>query len=278
MSRAFGTRDGAALPRLGQGTWMMGESPRRRAAEVAALRLGIDLGLTLIDTAEMYANGNAERVVADAIEGRREEVFLVSKVLPHNASLEGTIRAAEGSLRRLRTDRLDLYLLHWPGSHPLDRTYEAFQRLVEQGKIRHFGVSNFDLDEMLASEELRQGDRAGVNQMLYNLRRRGIERRLHPWCAERGIAVMGYSPLDQARISRSGALRAVAERHGVTPYQVALAWVLRLPNVVAIPKASDPEHLRQNAAAGDLALTAADLAELDEAFPPPARDLPLETA
>ena len=276
MNRRVRTRDGAEMPALGQGTWMMGERARRRAAEVSALRLGIDLGMTLIDTAEMYAEGGAEEVVAEAIEGRRDEIFLVSKVLPYNASKQGTLRAAERSLGRLRTDRLDLYLLHWPGSHSLQDTYEAFELLVEQGKIRHYGVSNFDLHRMEASEGLPAGRGVGVNQVLYNLRRRSIERQLLPWCAEREVAIMAYSPLEQGRMSRGGALSSVAKRHGATAHQIALAWVLRQPQLVAIPKASDLEHMRENVAAAEIELTAEDLAELDSGFPPPDRDVPLD--
>ncbi len=277
MSRSVRTRGGLALPALGQGTWMMGESRRRRGAEVAALRLGLDLGLTLIDTAEMYGSGGAEEVVAEAIEGRRDEVFLVSKVLPQNASRDGTIRAAEASLRRLRTDRIDLYLLHWPGPHPLAGTLEAFRRLVEQGKIGAYGVSNFDLDELERAERLPGGDALQVNQVLYNLTRRGIERRVLPWCEQRGVAIMAYSPFEQARLADRTALREVAGRHGATPYQVALAWTLTRPGVVSIPKATDPGHVRENAAALGIRLDEDDLARLDRDFPPPDEDVPLET-
>ncbi len=277
MSRRVRSRGGMELPALGQGTWMMGESRARRAREVAALRLGLDLGMTLIDTAEMYADGGAERVVAEAIAGRRDEVFLVSKVLPQNASRLGTPRAAEASLRRLGTDRLDLYLLHWAGPHPLGDTLEAFERLREKGKIRFYGVSNFDLHELEAAERLPGGAGVQANQVLYNLGRRGIERGVLPCCRKREVAVMAYSPFEQARLGERPALRRVARRHGVAPYQVALAWTLRLPELVSIPKASDPEHVRQNAAAGGLALSDEDLALLDGDFPPPERDVPLET-
>jgi len=277
VTRTVTTRDGAALPALGQGTWTMGESRARRAEEVAALRLGIDLGMTLIDTAEMYAAGGAEEVVGEAIAGRRDDVFLVSKVLPDNASRAGTLRAAERSLERLRTDRIDLYLLHWPGSHPLRGTLAAFERLVEQGKILHYGVSNFDSDELSAAELLPGGPAIGANQVLYNLERRGAERRLFPWCRERDVAIMAYSPLEQGRLSERGALERVAARHGVTPTQVAVAWTLRLPQVVSIPKAGRREHVRQNAAAAEIELTADDLAELDRDYPAPSRDVPLET-
>jgi diketogulonate reductase-like aldo/keto reductase len=271
------TRGGTILPVLGQGTWAMGEDPARRREEVAALRLGLDLGLTLVDTAEMYADGGAEEVVGEAIDGRREGVFLVSKVLPHNASREATVRACEGSLRRLGTEILDLYLLHWPGDHPLEETLDAFLSLREAGKIRAFGVSNFDPKQMRGAVGLAGGDEIAVNQILYNLRRRGPERKLIPWCRDRRIATMAYSPLEQGRLA-SPALESVARRRGVTAEQVALAWVLRLESVVAIPKAADRQHVRANAAAASLELTRDDLAELDRAFPSPVKDGPLETS
>lgn len=272
------TRSGLELPRLGLGTWRMGEDPRRREAEIRALTLGLDLGLRLLDTAEMYGGGGAERVVAAALRGRRDGALIVSKVLPENASRAGTIAAAERSLERLDTDRIDLYLLHWSGSHPLDETYEAFERLREAGKILHYGVSNFDVDEMEHSETLHGGGAVAVNQVLYNLQRRGIEHRLLPWCRERRVAVMAYSPLEQGTLPGKSALDAVAERHGRSPAQVALAWTIREPGVMTIPKASRPEHVRECVAAADLALCAADLAELDRAFPRPRRPIPLETA
>jgi diketogulonate reductase-like aldo/keto reductase len=265
------TRAGAQIPALGLGTWHMGERASLRRDEVNALRLGLDLGMNLIDTAEMYGDGGAEEVVAEAISGRRDEVYLVSKVLPHHASRTGTIDACEGSLRRLRTDAIDLYLLHWPGSHPVEETVAGFEALVRQGKIRHWGVSNFDVDEMAGLEG------AAANQVLYNLRRRGIERNLLPWCEGRGIAVMAYSPLEQGRLRRSPGLEAVARRHGATPSQVALAWVLRHDAVVAIPKATNAEHVRENRKAAELVLAPEDLADLDRDFPRPPRDVPLET-
>ncbi|UCE02841.1 MAG: aldo/keto reductase [Candidatus Latescibacterota bacterium] len=273
--RTFATRTGVRLPLLGQGTWEMGAADR--ASEVAALRLGFDLGLVLVDTAEMYAHGGAEEVVGAAIQGRREEVFLVSKVLPGNASRLGTIAAAERSLRRLKTDCIDLYLLHWAGPHPLRATLEAFQQLREQGKIRDYGVSNFDVDEMVAAEESPHGSGVCANQVFYNLGRRGIERRLMPWCIDRGIAIMAYSPLEQGRLRETKSLRRVAARHGVTPAQVALAWTLRVDGVVTLVKAARAEHVRENAAAADIALSADDLAELDAEFPRPQRDVPLDT-
>jgi diketogulonate reductase-like aldo/keto reductase len=253
----------------------MGESARARAAEVAALRLGLDLGLTLIDTAEMYADGRAEEVVAEAIQGRRDEVVLVSKVLPGNASRTGVARACEASLRRLGTDRLDLYLLHWRGSVPLAETVAGFEELVQAGKIRAWGVSNFDTEDLEELAGLAGGCAADANQVLYNLTRRSIEFDLLPAWGGR-VPVMAYSPIEQGRLLRHPALAAVASRHGVSPAEVALAWVIRGDNVFAIPKASDLQHVRQNRTAADLTLTNEDLAELDRAFPPPRRKAPLD--
>ncbi|PYT09689.1 MAG: oxidoreductase [Acidobacteria bacterium] len=275
--RKVRSRTGAEMPVLGQGTWEMGEDPRRRREEIEALRLGLDLGMSLIDTAEMYADGGAERIVGEAVRGRRHEVFLVSKVLPENASLEGTIRAAERSLKRLRTDSLDLYLLHWESSHPLEETLAGFERLIADGKIRHYGVSNIDLQGLQRAETLPGGGRIACDQVYYNLSRRGIERKLLPWCAKRGIIVMAYSPLDQGKLCCAAELWKVARRHGVTPACVAIAWTLRRSNVISIPKASSLQHVRENASAPDLRLTEQDLADLHAAFPPPSRDIPLET-
>jgi diketogulonate reductase-like aldo/keto reductase len=260
------------------GTWRMGENDAERADEVSALKYGLDLGMTLIDTAEMYGQGGAEGVVGEAIEGRRDEVFLVSKVLPSNASYDGTLRACERSLGRLDTDRLDLYLLHWPGDHPLEQTLAAFARLADQGKVLHYGVSNFDLGEMDRSERLRGGPFVVANQVLYNLQRRGIERNLLPWCAQRNVAIMAYSPLDQGRLRIADALREVGRRHGATSSQVALAWTMRHDHVVTIPKAVRRDHVRDNVRAADIVLTEEDLADLDRAYPVPKRDVPLETA
>lgn len=268
--------DGESVPVLGQGTWAMGEDGRRRAGEAAALRLGLDLGMSLIDTAEMYADGGAEEVVAEAIAGRRDEVFLVSKVLPENASRRGTVAACERSLRRLRTDRIDLYLLHWRGRVPLAETLEAFDALVRDGKIRRWGVSNLDQADMEELSGLPGGDAVATNQVLYNLTRRGIEHDLLPWCRRRAIPIMAYSPIEQGRMLRHPALNRVAERHGATAAQVALAWLLRQDGVIAIPKAASAEHVRENRAALDLRLTEADLADLDRAFPPPTGPKPLE--
>ena len=267
---------GDRVPVLGQGTWKMGEDKRRHADEVAALKLGIDLGMTLIDTAEMYASGGAETVVADAIAGRRDEVYVVSKVLPSNASRRGVETACEQSLKRLRTDTIDLYLLHWRGSVPLAETVAAFEALKEAGKIKQWGVSNFDVDDMEELAALADGNAVEANQVLYNPQRRGIEHDLIPWSRERGIAVMAYSPVGQGAILRDAKLAALAGKHGATPAQIVLAWVMRTEGVIAIPKAGRAEHVRDNRAALDITLTPDDLAELDRLFPPPRRKQPLE--
>jgi diketogulonate reductase-like aldo/keto reductase len=272
------TRTGAEIPVLGLGTWKMGEDSRRRRDEIASLRLGLDLGLTQIDTAELYASGRSEEIVAEAIAGRRDEVFLVSKVMPENASFEGTLRACEGSLARLATDRLDLYLLHWKGRHPIADTLRAFLRLREEGKIRHFGVSNFDVADLAALEHVPGGREIAVNQVLYHIESRGIERKLAPWCRARGIAIQAYSPLAEGRLRPSAALKKVAARHGVSPYAVAIAWTIRDDGFVTIPKAGRPDHVRENAAAATLRLSSQDLADLDAAHPAPDRDVPLDTA
>ncbi|MDQ3569092.1 MAG: aldo/keto reductase [Actinomycetota bacterium] len=267
---------GQSVPVLGLGTWRMAERRLRRRDEVAALRLGIDLGMVLIDTAELYGDGAAEELVGEAIEGRRDEVFVVSKVHPSNAACTDTIRACEASLRRLGTDRLDLYLLHWRGSTPLEGTVDAFTRLVDEGKIRHWGVSNFDVSDMAELADLRAGDAVASDQVVYSLARRGMEADLLPWCQHRGVPVMAYSPVDQGRLLRHPVVRSVAARHGATPAQVALAWVLRHEGVTTIPKAGTPEHVRENRAALSLHLSEEDLAELDRAFPPPGEPQPLE--
>jgi len=266
---------GISVPVLGQGTWKMGERRDRRAQEVAALRLGIELGMTLIDTAEMYASGGAEEVVREAIAGRRDEVFVVSKVLPSNASRAATIRACEASLKRLGTDRIDLYLLHWRGGVPLRETVEAFETLKAQGKIGDWGVSNFDVDDMEELAALPHGMAVAANQVLYHLGSRGIDFDLLPWQRKRGIPVMAYSPVGEGNLANDNRLRPVAGRHGATPAQIALAWTIRGANVIAIPKAAQERHVRDNRAAADIRLTAQDLAELDAAFPPPRRKVPL---
>ncbi len=260
--------DGTPVPILGQGTWKMGEGERDVKEEVAALRLGIDLGMTLIDTAEMYGDGRSEEVVSRAIEGQRERVFLVTKVYPHHASRKGVPAACERSLRRLQTDVIDLYLLHWRGSVPLAETAEAFGRLRDEGKIRAWGVSNFDVDDL--DELAAHPGVCAADQILYNPEYRGPEFDLLPWCRERRMPVMAYSPVGQGGgLLRHRTLVEIAQRHGVTPAQVSLAWVLRQDGVLAIPKASDAAHVRANAAALDLTLDAADLLAMDAAFPAP---------
>ena len=267
---------GESIPVLGQGTWHMAEKSRRRADEIAALRLGIDLGMTLIDTAEMYADGGAAELVGEAIDGRRHEVFLVSKVLPQNATRRGTVAACDRSLMRLGVDEIDLYLLHWRGMVPLEETLDAFDGLIGVGKIRHWGVSNFDVDDMEELLDLPSGSEVATDQVLYNLVRRGMEYDLLPWCQRRGLPIMAYSPIEQGQVLRHPALKVIAERHpGVTPAQVALAWVLRQDGVCAIPQSGKPEHVRENRGALDVRLTSRDLADLDRAFPPPTRKQPL---
>ncbi len=270
--------DGEQVPAFGLGTWRMGESARDRQKEVRALRAGLDLGVTLIDTAEMYGEGGAEEVIAEAIAGRRDKLFIVSKVYPHNASKAGAIAACERSLKRLRTDRLDLYLLHWPGSVPLADTVDAFERLKSAGNIRHWGVSNFDSGDMAKLLKLKAGPACAANQVLYNLGQRGIEWDLLPECQRRSIAVMAYTPLGKGRFLSKPALTTVAGKHGVTPATVAIAWTMRGPNVISIPKSADVGRVAELVRARDLVLDAADLAALDKAFPPPKRAEPLATS
>ena len=265
------------LPVIGQGTWDMGVRAASRADEVRALQLGIELGMNHIDTAEMYASGGAEEVVGEAIAGRRDEVFLTSKVLPQNASRKGAVQACERSLKRLRTEALDLYLLHWPGDEPLVDTIAAFHELRAAGKIRYWGVSNFRMDDLAETERIAPGENA-TNQVLYNLQRRGIEFDMSGWCAGNGIAITAYSPLDQGRLKIAPALEAVAQRHNVTPHQIALAWSIRHEGCITIPKSSHPDRMRQNAAAADLMLTPQDCTELDMSYPPPGRPVDLETS
>ena len=259
----------------------MGEDSSRRKSEVAALRYGLDLGMNLIDTAEMYGEGGAEEVVAEVIVDRREDVFVVSKVYPHNATRRGAIEACERSLRRMKTDYIDLYLLHWRGDVPLAETVEAFQQLKETGKILEHGVSNFDVSDMEEWMALPGGAEVATNQVLYNLATRGIEWSLIPWSRERRIPIMAYSPVaqksaEQKRMFNDRNLKSVAAEHDATPAQIALAWVLREPDIIAIPKASQPQHIRENRAALDIELTAEDLAKIDKSFPPPKRKIPLE--
>ena len=267
---------GDVVPVLGQGTWMMGEKPERRHEEIAALRLGVSLGMTLIDTAEMYGEGATERLVGEALDGLRDQVFLVSKVYPHNASRHGVIAACERSLERLRTDRLDLYLLHWRGAVPLEETIAGFEALRQAGKIRHWGVSNFDTDDMDALFEVPGADGCVTDQVLYNLARRGPEYDLAPWLAAHGLPMMAYSPIEQGRLPKNGILGDIARARHVEPLQIALAWVLSRPGVMAIPKAGTQAHVRANRAAHDLDLTTDELALLDHYFEPPARKYPLE--
>jgi diketogulonate reductase-like aldo/keto reductase len=267
---------GELIPVLGQGTWGMGENPAERAEELRTLRLGLDLGMTLIDTAEMYGDGAAEELVAEAIAARRDEVFLVSKVLPANATRNGTIEACERTLKRLQTDRLDMYLLHWRGSLPLEGTIRAFGELLDAGKIRHWGVSNFDAIDLAEVVAIAGGEAVETDQVLYNLSHRGVELELLPWCRDRGMPVTAYSPINRGRLVGNDVVVEIAEKHDATPAQIALAWVLGHDDICAIPKASIHEHVRENRRALDLQLDREDLELLDEEFPPPAAPQPLE--
>jgi diketogulonate reductase-like aldo/keto reductase len=267
--RSVTIRNGESVPALGQGTWHMGENRRHAAEEEKALRLGIELGMTLIDTAEMYGNGGAEEVIARATEGVRDSLFIVSKVYPHNASRNGVVAACERSLKRLATDRIDLYLLHWRGSIPLAETLEGFLRLQSDGKIRHYGVSNFDRADMAEWAALPGAGTVAADQVLYNLSRRGPEWDLVPWCRDHQVAVMAYTPLGQGHMLGNRSLVEIARRRGATPAQIALAWLLRQDGVIVIPKASHPEHVRENRGALEITLADEDLAALDRAFPPP---------
>ena len=267
---------GEHVPVFGQGTWYMGEDRAKRAEEIATLRLGLDLGLRLIDTAEMYGEGQAEELIAEAIAGRRDEVFLVSKVYPHNASRQGAVAACERSLRRFGTDRIDLYLLHWRGKVPLAETMEALMALQQAGKIRHYGVSNLDLADMQELWSVPGGPAVVTDELLYNLARRGIEWDLLPWLRERGVPVMAYSPIEQAKLLRNPKLVDFAKANGMTPAQAALAWLLSNDDVIVIPKTGRRERLKENLGALDHRLTTAQLAELDRLFPPPTGPVPLE--
>jgi diketogulonate reductase-like aldo/keto reductase len=267
---------GETVPALGQGTWLMGEQAASRREEIASLRAGLDAGLRLIDTAEMYGEGRTESLVGEAIAGRRDEVFLVSKVYPHNASRKAMRKSCENSLRRLRTDRLDLYLLHWSGPVPLEETLEAFDALQRDGLIRHWGVSNLDISDMRELTALPGGDSVQTDQLLYNLTRRGIEHDLLPWLRTRGIPVMAYSPIEQGRLAANRKLADFASRRGMTPAQVALGWLLAKDAVIAIPKTSNRKRLEENAKALTLPLDAEALAELDKLFPAPRGPVPLE--
>ncbi len=267
---------GQPISALGMGTWRMGESAAHRQQEVTALRHGIDLGMTLIDTAEMYGEGGAEIVVGQAIAQRRSSVFLVSKVYPHNATRQGAIAACERSLRRLKTDYLDLYLLHWRGSVPLAETLEAFLTLKQSGKIREYGVSNFDLDDMQEAVVLVQGRAIATNQVLYNLSRRGVEWDLLPWSRQQSIPTMAYSPVEQGRLLQNPILQKMAQQREVTPAQIAIAWLLHQEQTIVIPKSSSIAHIEQNRAAFALQLSADDISALDIAFPPPCKRVSLQ--
>ena len=267
---------GERVSAFGLGTWGMGENPDKRAEEIATLRLGIDRGATLIDTAEMYGDGRTEELVGEAIAGRRDEVFLVSKVYPHNATREGTLAACERSLERLQTDRLDLYLLHWRGTVPLAETMEAFIALQESAMIRHYGVSNFDLNDMEELWTVPGGSHVATNQLLYNLMRRGIEWDLLPWLRSHQIPVMAYSPIEQAELVENPKLIALAQRIGMTPAQIALAWLLANDDVMVIPKTSRRDRLKENLGALEHRLTAEQMAEVERLFPPPNGPRPLE--
>jgi aldehyde reductase len=267
---------GELVSALGQGTWYLGDDRFARRDEIAALQHGLDLGLTLIDSAEMYGEGRAESLLGEALAGRREQAFIVSKVYPHNASRRGAVEACERSLKRLKTDRIDLYLLHWRGQYPLSETVEAFDALQRAGKIRHWGVSNFDRDDMAELWRAPHGDQVAVNQVLYNLQRRGIEWDLRPWLRQHGVATMAYSPFEQGRLLKTPQLQDFAQRHGMTPAQAALAWLLGQEGVIAIPKSATPERVRENAAARDFTLSAEQEAELDRLFAPPSGPSPLE--
>jgi diketogulonate reductase-like aldo/keto reductase len=268
---------GEKIPAFGLGTWHMGERGSDKAREVAALKVGLDLGVTLIDTAEMYGEGGAEEVVAEAVAGRRDKVFIVSKVYPQNASRSGAVVACERSLKRLKTDRIDLYLLHWRGSVPLADTVETFEKLKGAGKIRHWGVSNLDVSDMAELALLKAGAACASNQVLYHLGQRSIEWDLLPDCQNKGISVMAYSPLGQGRILGNAALKTIAAKHGVSPAAIAVAWTLRHEGVISIPKSSDSGRVGALVKARDVALTNEDLAALDAAFPPPkgAKPLPM---
>jgi diketogulonate reductase-like aldo/keto reductase len=267
---------GEEVPVLGQGTWHMAEGKHSRAQEISALRTGLDLGMTLIDTAEMYGDGRAEELVGEALQGRRDQVFLVSKVLPSHATTEGTIRACERSLERLKTEWIDLYLLHWRESIPLRETVDGFRELKRAEKIRYWGVSNFDVADMAELINLDNGEDVATDQVLYNLSRRGIEFDLLPWCRRHRMPVMAYSPIEQGRLLRNHGIHAIAKRHHASPSQIALAWVVRQDGVIAIPQAGVPEHVQENRKALDIRLTQQDLGQLDEAFPPPTKKQPLE--
>jgi diketogulonate reductase-like aldo/keto reductase len=274
--RMISLPSGGIVPALGLGTWRMGEDPHRRQSEIRAIQKSIDLGMTLIDTAEMYGDGASEEVVGEAVAGRRDEVTLVTKIYPHNATRRRTVVSCDDSLRRLRVDAIDLYLLHWRGSTPLDETFEAMAALKQAGKIKAFGVSNFDTSDMEEAWSLPHGAEIATNQILYNLTRRNPEIDLLPWCAEHRVPVMAYSPVEQGRLLDNRKLAGIARDQGRTTSQIALAWLLAQPDVIVIPKSSSPDHIEENRAAADIVLTEDELSMLNEAFPRPAKRKPLE--
>jgi diketogulonate reductase-like aldo/keto reductase len=276
MSLKVTLPSGETVPALGQGTWQMAETASRRKQEIEALRLGVELGMALVDTAEMYGEGASEELVAEAIVGERDRLFLVSKVYPHNASRQGVVQACERSLRRLKTDRLDLYLLHWRGSVPLEETVAGFEELRRSGKIRHWGVSNFDVGDMEELLRVPAGENCAANQVLYNVTRRGPEFDLIPWMTEQRMPLMAYSPIEQGRLPRGGVLQRIGQKYGASPFQIALAWLLQTPDVIAIPKASSPDHVRDNHRALEIRLSPEDLEAIDAEFRPPRRKRPLE--
>ncbi len=271
MGKLVTLPSGESVPSMGLGTWHMGERIGNPTKEVDALSRGLDLGATLIDTAEMYARGGAERVVGSAIKGRRDDVFIVSKVLPHNASFDGTIRACENSLQRMEIESIDLYLLHWPGNHPLESTISAFEQLKTDGKIKHWGVSNFDTSDMQELYGIPEGKNCQINQVLYNLSRRGIEWDLLPWCRSKGLPIMAYSPIEQGRLLENKKLKALAGEIGVSAAQLSIAWSIRKNDIITLPKASNLEHVSQNIDAWTIKLESAILDELDKLFEPPVR-------
>ena len=271
MGKLVTLPSGESVPSMGLGTWHMGERIGNPKTEVDALVRGLDLGAKLIDTAEMYARGGAERVVGSAIKGRRDDVFIVSKILPHNASFDGTIRACENSLQRMEIESIDLYLLHWPGNHPLESTVSAFEQLKTDGKIKHWGVSNFDTSDMQELYGIPEGKNCQINQVLYNLSRRGIEWDLLPWCRSMGLPIMAYSPIEQGRLLENKKLKALASEIGVSAAQLSIAWSIRNNDIITIPKASNLEHVSQNIDAWTITLESAILDELDKLFEPPVR-------
>ena len=271
MGKLVTLPSGESVPSMGLGTWHMGERIGNPKTEVDALSRGLDLGATLIDTAEMYARGGAERVVGSAIKGRRDDVFIVSKVVPHNASFDGTIRACENSLQRMEIESIDLYLLHWPGNHPLESTISAFEQLKTDGKIKHWGVSNFDTSDMQELYGIPEGKNCQINQVLYNLSRRGIEWDLLPWCRSKGLPIMAYSPIEQGRLLENKKLKALASEIGVSAAQLSIAWSIRKNDIITIPKASNLEHVSQNIDAWTIKLESTVLDELDKLFEPPVR-------